>query len=286
MLSGRIRTNPTEPLSAWVKQQVAVERLRQVVSAFAAERICVLPVKGIVSASTLYPDVAERPMSDVDLRLRPEDFPRAVSLARELDWPIETHTPRLWQAEIHFPVCPVELESTIGPPGLCAIRVAEMIERSTLSTRFGFPCREPELHDHALVLCVNVFKDMLFTASWAIEDLERIVRLPAFSIDAFCALARRARLVTAISIIMHWMQETRGNAVCGAVYEAIGNPRGLRRRIYSHGYRWLCARRALAPYDALFVPSMASDTRVGVARGFSYALYGWLRAAAAKRVRA
>jgi hypothetical protein len=132
------------------------------------------------------------------------------------------------------------------------------------------------------VLCVNIFKDMLFAASWAIEDMDRIVRLPAFSIDTFSALARRARLVTAVSIVMQWMQETRANAICGAVYAAVSGPRGPQRRVFSHADRWLCARRVLAPYDALFIPSLASDTRAGAARGLSYALYGWLRGGLAR----
>jgi hypothetical protein len=72
-----VRKTATSPVAAWIKHQIARERLREVVTALEAIGIPVLAVKGVVSAHTLYPDVAERPMSDVDLRLRVRDF-RAV----------------------------------------------------------------------------------------------------------------------------------------------------------------------------------------------------------------
>jgi len=272
--------SPTGPVAAWVKHQLATERLRDVVTALEAHGVPVVPVKGIVSAYTLYADPAERPMSDVDLRLRIPDFQKAIWLARKLGWPAVTHTPRLWEAEIGFRGCPVELEASLGPPGLCAIRIDEVLERSTLGTRFGFPCREPALHDHALILCINAFKDLLSPPAWSIEDLDRITRLPAFSVDALCDLARRGRVVTAVAIVMAWMQELRGNATCGTVCEALGGPA---RPTFARGYRWMTEHRVLFPYDSLLVPSVASDSPIRAARGFSYAVYGWLRGGLARR---
>jgi hypothetical protein len=176
----------------------------------------------------------------------------------------------------------VEIEATIGPPGLCALRVEEMLERSTAGTRFGFPCREPELHDHALVLCINAFKDMLQPPSWSIEDLDRIVRLPGFSVDALVRLTRRARVVTAVASVMAWMQASRGNAICAAVREELGV---LPRPAFARGYRWLSKHRVFAPYDGLLVPSVASDSALFAARGFGYAVSGWAKGGLARRLR-
>jgi len=277
-----VRKTATSPVAAWIKHQIARERLRDVVTALEAAGIPVVPVKGVVSAHTLYADVAERPMSDVDLRLRVRDFRKAVALAHELGWPIDAHTPRLWQAEIAFPGCPVELESTLGPPGLCAMAVDQLIERSTLGTRFGFPCREPELHDHALVLCLNAFKDMLRPPDRSVEDLDRILRNPQFRVDALCSLARHARVVTAVAAVLTWLLEVRPpNPVCRAVLEALGP---VPRPRLAAAYRTVARRRVLPPYDSLLLPSIASDSRAQAIRGLGYSLYGWLEGGTARRL--
>jgi len=279
--SASVRKTAPSPVAAWIKHQIARERLREVVTALEAIGIPVVAVKGVVSAHTLYADVAERPMSDVDLRLRVRDFHKAVALAHQLGWPIDAHTPRLWQAEIAFPGCPVELESTLGPPGLCAMAVDELIERSTLGTRFGFPCREPELHDHALVLCLNAFKDMLRPPDRSVEDLDRILRDPRFCVDALCSLARHARVVTAVAAVMTWLLPARPNPVCRAVLEALGP---LPRPRLAAAYRTVTRHRVLSPYDALVLPSIASDSHAQAIRGLGYSLYGWLEGGITRRL--
>lgn len=273
--------NRTGPIAAWVTHEVARERLRDVVGTLEGAGIPVVPVKGVVTAYTLYADVAERPMSDIDLRLRVRDMRRAVALARKLGWPIQAHTPRLWQAEIAFPACPVDLEATLGPPGLCALAVDELLERSVVGTRFGFRCREPSLHDHALVLCINAFKDMLEPADWALEDLDRILRLPGFRAEELCRLARRAQVVTAVAIVMAWLLERRGNPVCSAILRGF---EPMPRRALASGYRWIARHRMLAPYDALVLPSIASDSRMRAMHGLGVAAYGWLKGGIARRL--
>jgi hypothetical protein len=101
----------------------------------------------------------------------------------------------------------VEVESTIGPPGVCSIGVDEMIARSELRTGpLGVAHREPELHDHALLLAVNAFKDKLVLAMpWVREDLIRIARAPGFSAALLVERAREAKLRTLLLIVADWL---------------------------------------------------------------------------------
>ena len=57
--------------TAWARQLTSVRAARAFVAACEEAGICVLPVKGIVSAVTLNGDLAERPLTDVDVRVVP-----------------------------------------------------------------------------------------------------------------------------------------------------------------------------------------------------------------------
>ena len=60
----------------------------------------------------------------------------------------------------------VEVETSVGPPGLCGLAVDTMIAHATRGAEGHL---EPELHEHALLLAVNVFKDKLAGLAKALE---------------------------------------------------------------------------------------------------------------------
>ena len=96
---------------AWLRHEVAANALHRVVGAFRTAEISCLPVKGIVTAGWLYADVSERPLSDVDLRIRPRDFRRALEVGRARGWELVVHTPRFFEAAFRFPEMDVEIEA-------------------------------------------------------------------------------------------------------------------------------------------------------------------------------
>lgn len=196
--------------TAWVQQLLSAEALHAVVDLCAKENIDVLPVKGVITGRFLYDDVSERPLSDVDVRVRPRDLGRLLVAGRRAGWGV-IRVQRAY-ANVVFDVCGrmVDVEGTVGPPGLCGLSVDAMIARSSFDASLGFGHRVPELHDHALLLCVNVFKDKLVSASsHAISDLTRIAGVAPFEPRRLAALAQATGAATLVWIVADWLARER-----------------------------------------------------------------------------
>jgi hypothetical protein len=250
-----------QPVPLWIRHQLALEALARVLEAFGARGIDVLPVKGVILAHTLYANVTERPMQDLDLRIRPRDLRAAARSARERGWPVRRTSRQLGTIEFDVSSCLVEVETTIGPPGVCAIGVGEMLARSVERTEpLGLPHREPEIHDHALLLCVNAFKDKLpFALPWSLADLSRIGRLPTFDPETMCARARDARLTGMVWLVAEWVAREGGAATAWSnVLACLGGrpPRALYARMFN-----LLLQRGSpsSPLAALLVRACSDD---------------------------
>src|ERR1019366_2411423 len=148
--------------AVWANQLMASRALETVTKRFDAAGIDTLAVKGVVTAHTLYSDPAERPLADADVRIRPEDVARAADSAREAGWRIHEWRPAYGAFVVVVPglSVPVDVESVIGAPGLCGMSIAEMLARATRGAG-PVDVRVPEIHDHAVLMVVNVFKDKL-----------------------------------------------------------------------------------------------------------------------------
>jgi hypothetical protein len=187
-----------------------------------------LAVKGVVTASTLYAEPTERPMGDVDLRIRPEDFERAARVATDAGWRIGDWKPAYKAFVVNMDGLGVDVESVIGAPGLCALSIGEMLSRATRGVA-GVDVRVPELHDHAVLICVNVFKDKLaLAAPWALEDARRIVEAEGFDEDRFVERARCAKIACMAWIVADWMTRERGSAAWASLKAKLGGERGPR----------------------------------------------------------
>jgi hypothetical protein len=143
----------------------------------------------------------------------------------------------------------VEFESHVGPPGLCGLRVEAMIERALRRTEpLGLPHLQPELHDHALLLCVNAFKDKLVDApAGAVRDLELVPDQPGFSPHQLIARARDSGTASIVWIVATWLAEARGCARWNYVREGLGGraPRPLYAMLFKRALRARPGIRAL-----------------------------------------
>jgi hypothetical protein len=262
-------------VATWAHHQFATRALHDVLRMADAEGIEVLPVKGIVLAHRLYSGVEERPLADVDLRIRPEDMGAFADGARHRGWVVRRPSRQLGALEFRLHRTLVEVETTIGPPGLCSIGVAEMLDRSTLGVgQLGFEHREPELHDHALLLCVNVFKDKLVNAPpWAREDLVRISLEDGFSPEVLRSRAADAGLSTLVAIVARWLGEDERAAQWREVRDRLGASRPL----YAAAYMTLVHR---APRGLLLavLARVASDEPAARIRALALAVAGTARA--------
>jgi hypothetical protein len=228
----------------WARQLAASRALDTVVKRFDRAGIDTLAVKGVVTTHTLYREPTERPMADADVRIRPEDFERAARVARgEAGWRIEEWRPGYGALVLRLEglSVTVDVESVIGAPGLCALSIGEMLSRATRGVG-GIDVRVPELHDHAVLMSVNVFKDKFaLAAPWALEDARRIVEAEGFDADRFVDRARCAKIAGIAWIVADWMVRQRGSGPWGGIRERLGGRRAP-RPLYASAFRALQER--------------------------------------------
>jgi hypothetical protein len=197
--------------------------LERALSRLDAAGVPALVVKGAILAHLLYRSPAERPIRDVDVRVRWRDLPRATAAILG-----EPGARLLVQSKIYrsavFSIRGVEVdvEAVVGPPFVCAIGVGEMLERGVRAVEpLGFSHVRPEVHDHALVLAINAFKDHLLPTATSLEDLLRIVRQDGFDPGVFAARARDAGCRTLVHVVAQYIAEARGDGVWSAIAERI-----------------------------------------------------------------
>lgn len=229
----------TEHATVWVRA-VAVRRAAERAYLVLAEAgVPAIFVKGVITAPWLYAPHEPRPFDDVDLRIAPGDLEACeAALLAAGHLPMAKRSPT---GNVVFDVLGVmiDIEPTIGPPFVCDLPVARLIERSQDGARWlGFAARVPELHDHALVLAVNVFKDHPRRASaHAVEDLARILALPEFDPQMFRARVVEANALTLTHVVLSHL--ARQDPRAAAALAALGpTPRPTYRAV--HG--WLAQR--------------------------------------------
>jgi len=253
-----------ERAAVWAGHLAARVAWRLVHERLAAWGISALPVKGLITGVWLYEDVADRPLTDLDVRVRGDDLARAREALetagfRHLAAPSPTDNLVYRVGQVL-----VDVETTIGPPGLCGLEVSEMIARAERSDLFGFSCLVPNPVDHALLIVVNAFKDKLSLASpWALEDLRRVVRV----VDA-SALVQRAEATHSTKIlwvVSDWMAR-HGDRAWARVREAIARPP---TNLYRLAWR-ICDRRP-ASLPARILSRLGSDRPSDWPRALYYA---------------
>jgi hypothetical protein len=226
--------------------------LREVRSGCADVGIDVLPVKGVLTAHLFYRDPGERPIRDIDLRVQERDLARVEHVGRRSGWRL---LGRSWAYRtLAFEVLGflVEFESHVGPPGLCGLPVEDMLRRARPSVEpLGLPHLQPEIHDHAVLLCVNAFKDKLVDAvPGAIRDLELLPIQPGFVPDRFVSLAATSGVVTIAWIVANWLVEARRSTGWHGLRERLGrmSPRACYASLFDRLVRSRIPFRQNAPH--------------------------------------
>jgi hypothetical protein len=252
------RSEPSR-VSTWLLQETGAQILRDVVTRCERAAIPLLPVKGIVTSRWLYSDVTERPITDVDVRIRPEDLGRLRRLASGAGWQCVRVALSYRNLVYDFGALSLDVEANIGPPGLCGLDVGTMLKRSARRELApGLSVSVPEIHDHAVLLVVNAFKDKIVNAaSWSIADLERIVVQPGFRRATFVERAELARVSTVVWLVASYMETARSNGTWGAIRVAMEST-GRVRRFYARAVQHELAKAESA---SLFLRLL---TRVGM----------------------
>jgi hypothetical protein len=193
----------TDPRAVWARYAAARAALVRVAGAFERDGIDVLAVKGVVTAGWLYADGSERPLGDVDIRIRPRDFGRAVRVAKRARWPFDRCVWTYRNLLVRVDGCSVDIECQVGAPFMCSVTIDAMFRRARRDPT-GFWVPEP--HDHAVLLTINVFKDKVAHAMpWAVEDLRRVVTKPEFDARLFVTRLGEAGVRGSAWIVADWL---------------------------------------------------------------------------------
>lgn len=251
----------------WAKQSMCRVALERTLAVLGDADVDALPVKGVITTPLLYEDNAHRDIADVDLRIRPGDRRRAMQALSRAGFPL-LHGSKQWGAfETVVERMLVELETSVGPPGLCGLPVDTMLAHARRGAR-GY--LEPELHEHALLLCVNVFKDKLARARrHSLEDVQRIARLEAFNDSAFIRVVHDARSTTLVWLVADFLAR-QGDPRWAEIRDALGRP----RRVYAAAYRALVRSRLRGRFLLPLVARAASDAPLERARAVALGAAG------------
>lgn len=212
--------------AAWSRHEHARKVLGRVLDACREHSITALPVKGVLTAHLLHRDPSERNMQDIDLRVTPRDFPRLLPMGRAAGFPLLVHSRAYRHASFDVDGMMVEFEAHVGPRGVCGLTVEAMLARAEEHVApFGFSHRQPELHDHALLLVINAFKDKIIEAAeWAIRDLELVGARGDFEPKRLAALAKESGVAALTWVVADWLADVRGHAgwagVRGCLHDA------------------------------------------------------------------
>ena len=232
--------NRAPEVSAWATHVVQLRAARAFFRACHQADLPALPVKGIVTAHTLYDDPASRPLRDVDIRIRPDDYARLGDVARAEGWRFAEVKRAYQNYVLEVEGVEVDVECHVGPPHTCSLRVADMIARARPGNVLGFAAPIPDPIDHAVLLVVNAFKDKLALArDGALEDLVRLPSLADFDGPAIAERLRAAGAATLGWIVSDYLARERDSAGWRAVRDAL---EPLRRPVYERLLRWSRAR--------------------------------------------
>jgi hypothetical protein len=269
------RTERVEGIHRWAASESKRAAFAEVAVVAAAIGAPLLPVKGVLTAHLYYEEPADREMVDVDIRVRPRDLARLCQAGEARGWVLRERSHAYACAAFEVLGERVELEAHVGPPAFCKLSVEAMIERATTHEEpFGVPHLQPELHDHALLLIVNAFKDQIVNASsGGLTDLARMATRPEFSFDLLAARAHEAGITVVTWLVGEWMIEKRDEPRWRALLDALGGKPA--RPLYAALFHAL-ARRHRPPSLALrLLVRAAADTPWMRAHALAVTLGWW-----------
>jgi hypothetical protein len=190
---GRVRAHGLAPLAfthgrsefradyalSSIRAEQQREIAREAVDALQNLDVPVILMKGISYAGWLYPDPAERPMSDVDLLVPGELHERAVAQLGKLGYrhegPAIQRSPRHHAMSMKRPNAAVDLHRGPAQEGRIRIPMAEVRERATLAPWIPGAFRLAEL-DELLFHVANLARHDLIVPLISFVDAGRMLR--------------------------------------------------------------------------------------------------------------
>ena len=235
--------------TAWVagrrQHLLGVDQLRGLLSAFEADGVAVILLKGPALGEALYPDPGLRPFTDLDLLVHPPDVPRAVSLLSALGYRHQDpgHS-RAYDLAWRHSACfvgaagqadrlPVDLHwGLLDYPGIArgpSIDLEEVWERATKVGAWAQPARGLGPEDLLTYLALHWAVHHAFSGLiWGL-DLALLLRRSGGNLDweAVAERARRWRVAGALYFALRGVEEEFAVGPAGPFLARL-RPRGVR----------------------------------------------------------
>jgi len=148
-----------------------LEKLKVILESFEEAGIRVLVLKGPVLAAITYPNMAVRPISDLDLLILPEDYPRVCKVLEALGYKLAPSIPVLEGSEVveyaHYfsQVRFLGKDGTVVETHFCLLNMGVPREdtqviwqRSVQFEGLGFKAQRPSLEDMLIHLCLHAIQ--------------------------------------------------------------------------------------------------------------------------------
>lgn len=205
--------------------------LIRIVERLSALGIEVMPYKGLALAEVIYGDIALRQSGDIDLLIRPQDFPRIRDAVRELGY-----TPHLALSEAEeraYLKSGYEsvFDGTAGPnllevqwaiqPRFYAVDfdMGSLFQRAVTAAVAGHPMRTLSSEDLLLVLSAHAAKHVWGRLVW-LCDIARIMSLPTLNWSWIGSQAKVLGMVRILRITMLLANRLLGVAIPATAQES------------------------------------------------------------------
>jgi hypothetical protein len=231
----------TTRATIWAAQTRAEHVLRVIAPIFKQGAIPLCPIKGVVLGRWLYDDVVDRPLSDVDLLVRPRERAALREAARKAGWRLVRASEELHELAFCVQGVVIEAHAEVVRRDLTALSADDLIERCSIdSTTFGFEIHRLDDLDHLIWLVVEVVKDWFVEANaHQPADLERLLARLLDRRSELIDRAQQAGFMTGLYNAARWMAEEHGSVAFRELLDWIGRPP---RQVQPYVVRWLWKR--------------------------------------------
>jgi Uncharacterised nucleotidyltransferase len=211
--------------------------LIRIVEHLSALGIGVMPYKGVALAEMAYGDIALRHAGDIDLLIRPQDFPRIRDAVRELGY--TPHLALSGAEERAYLKCGYEcaFDGEAGPnllevqwavqPSFYAVDfdMDELFRRAVTITVAGHPMKTPSSEDLLLVLSAHAAKHVWGRLIW-LCDIARIMALPTLDWTRIASQAKALGIVRILRVTMLLANRLLGSTIPPAAQPSVPEDSG------------------------------------------------------------
>jgi hypothetical protein len=211
--------------------------LIRILECLSALGVKVMPYKGVALAELAYGDIALRRAGDIDLLIRPQDFPRVRGAVRELGY-----TPHLVLSpaeERAYLKCGYEcaFDGAAGPnllevqwavqPSFYAVDfdMDALFHRAVTITVAGHPMKTLSSEDLLLVLSAHAAKHVWGRLIW-LCDIARIMTLPTLDWTWIASQAKALGIVRILGVTMRLANRLLGSTIPPAAQASVPEDSG------------------------------------------------------------